>query len=125
MRQKARGLACYDKSICQVPHCSEVDTGVPSMRKIFRQPCDKDCKRRINLEEVTIRVCVKSKCEFLSSTLSGCYCKRYVDEARRRHKPPPFQFAKGLRTPSSGDRGFYGHKRLDGKGLCKHTLRDW
>jgi hypothetical protein len=25
--------------------------------------------------------------------------------------------AKGLRTSSGGERGFYGHKRLDGKGF--------
>ena len=109
------GLPCYDKSLCQISHCSEVDRVVPSMHKIFRQPCDKDCKRRVNLEKVPIRVCLKSKCAHFDVEYS--YCKKYIEEERRRHKPPPFQFAKGLRTPSSGNRGFYGHKRLDGKGF--------
>jgi Fe-S-cluster containining protein len=57
----------------------------------------------------------KAKCEFLDSE-SG-FCDKYFEESRKRHKPKPFQFAKGLRTPSSGDRGWYGHKRLDGKGF--------
>ena len=77
--------------------------------------CEKDCKRRINLREVSVAVCVKAKCEFFVS--EGGYCKKYVEENKRRHKPKKYQQPVGLRTPSGGERGFYGHKRLDGKGF--------
>jgi hypothetical protein len=107
-------------------HCSKYDTFVNEERitplgdykferKIYRKPCDEDCKRRIVIGDVPITVCIKAKCEFFKP--QGCYCQKYVDEYRKPHKPKPFQFAKGLRTPSGGDRSWYGHKRLDGKGF--------
>jgi len=43
------------------------------------------------------------------------FCKKYVEENKKRHKPAPFKFFKGLTTPT--DHGFYGKKRLDGKGF--------
>ena len=113
--KKRFGLPCYDKSICQVEHCKEVDEVLVHVRTIYRNPCDKDCERRINLKPISVTLCIKAKCEFFNPM--GCYCQKYVDENKRRHKPKPFQFSKGLRTPSGGDRGFYGHKRLDGKGF--------
>jgi hypothetical protein len=124
--KKRFGLPCYDKSICQVKHCEKCDFVVNEEKisplgnykiepTIYRKPCDEDCKRRIVLGDVPIKVCIKSKCEFFKP--QGCYCQNYVDECKKPHKPKAFQFAKGLRTPSGGDRGFYGHKRLDGKGF--------
>lgn len=83
--------------------------------KIYRKPCDEDCDKRVVLCDTPIRVCIRAKCEFFKS--QGCYCQKFVEENKRRHKPPAFQFPKGLRTPSGGDGGFYGHKRLDGKGF--------
>jgi hypothetical protein len=120
------GLQCYDKSICQVEHCSKYDTIVNEEKisplgdykfepTIYRNPCDEDCKRRVNLDPVSIQVCIKAKCEWLN--VASCYCEKFVEENRRRRKPPAFHFPKGLRTPSGGDRGFYGQKRLDGKGF--------
>lgn len=120
------GLPCYSKEICQVEHCSKYDTIVNEEKitllgdykfepTIYRKPCDEDCPRRLVLGDVSIRVCIRSKCEFFKP--QGCYCQKFVEENKRRHKPPAFQFPKGLRTPSGGDRGFYGQKRLDGKGF--------
>lgn len=32
---------------------------------IYHNPCDEDCKRRLNLTKVSVKVCVKANCEFL------------------------------------------------------------
>jgi hypothetical protein len=119
--KKRFGLPCYDKSTCDVNFCKEVDTIAEGYettatimlrrkprKEIRRQPCNKECKRRVNLNQVPIHICVKAKCEFFSQ--EGCYCKKYVEENKRRHKPPPFKFSKGLTTPT--DQGFFGQKRL-------------
>jgi hypothetical protein len=112
------GLPCLDKSTCQIDRCKEVDRieyalefdfrGQTHRRgTIIRQPCDKDCEKRVNLEPVSVAVCAKAQCEFL--TESG-WCKKYVEEAKsHRSKPPAFQFAKGLRTPSSESRARKSH----------------
>jgi hypothetical protein len=124
--RKRSGLPCYDKSICRVEHCSKYDTIVNEERitpfgdykiecTIHRNPCDEDCKRRVNVDDVSVEVCIKAKCEFFKP--QGCYCQKYVDECKKPHKTPAFNFPTGLRTPSGGGRGFYGHKRLDGKGF--------
>jgi len=39
----------------------------------------------------------------------------FFAELIRRHKPTPFAFSRGITTPT--DHGFYGKKRLDGKGF--------
>jgi hypothetical protein len=88
---------------------------VKSRGTIHRQPCDKDCERRVNLDDVPINICIKAKCEFIR--FSGIYyCQKHVDESKRKGKRTPFQFPKGMHTPSA-DRAFYGNKRLDGKGF--------
>jgi hypothetical protein len=104
--KKRFGLRCYDKSICQVDYCKEVDTIIRepvetlrgySMRgKIIRQPCDKDCPRRINLDKVSVKVCVN--CDFLSIQEGdrllhippAINCLKYIEEARGKHKPTPY-----------------------------------
>jgi hypothetical protein len=56
------------------------------------------------------KILSKITCEHLRAEIATCLIK-YVDENKRRHNPKPFQFSKGLCTPSGGDRGFYGHKK--------------
>lgn len=109
--KKRFGLPCYSKDICQVEHCKFVDTVVGYT--ITRQPCDKDCERRIVNGYVSIAVCIKAKCDFLTE---GCYCEKFVEENKVKHKPTVMQFPTGLRTPSGEVRGWYGHKKLDGSG---------
>ncbi len=115
VERKIIPFPCYTKEICQVPHCSKADRihrdygKLRAKPMIIRQPCDKDCVRRIVFEKVPITVCIKAKCKYLN--IQSGYCEKYVEEAKSpRSKPPPFQFAKGLRTPSGGDRGWYGQK---------------
>ena len=94
--RKRFGSPCYDKGTCSVNFCKEADflaegyetTATIMLRRnprkeIYRQPCDKDCKRRINLDAVSVKVCIKAKCEFFSP--EGFYCKKYVEENKRRH----------------------------------------
>lgn len=103
------GLPCYDKSICQVEHCSKYDTIVKEEkmtplgeekigRTLYRKPCDEDCKRRLNLDKVSVKVCVKAKCLFLKVQAGdrllhippAVNCLKYIEESRGKHKPTPF-----------------------------------
>lgn len=125
--KKRFSLPCYDKSICQREgFCKEVDKivrehvytpmGVVKSRStIHRQPCDKDCERRINLDDVPIKVCIKAKCEFLQDS----YCQKYVQESLVKRPRTAMVFPKGISTATGEVRGFYGKKRLDGKGFVK------
>ena len=102
------GLPCYDKSICEVSRCSKYDTVVKEMEDtlrgykpkftIYRNPCDEDCKRRLNLAKVSVKVCVKADCEFLKVQEGdrllhippAINCLKYIEESRSKHKPTPF-----------------------------------
>jgi hypothetical protein len=104
------GLPCYDKKTCSVDYCSKKDTityqetyapsGIGIRKVIRRKPCDEDCKRRVNLDNVSVKVCVKANCEFfivqqgdkLLHIPNSLTCVKYIEEARgRRGKPLPFQ----------------------------------
>lgn len=104
--KKRWNLPCYDKSICQVDHCSKYDTIVKEEmmtplgeekvgRKLYRNPCDEDCKRRLNLDKVSVKVCVKANCEHLKVQEGdrllhippAINCLKYIEESRGKHKP--------------------------------------
>ena len=75
----------------------------PKRRKGF--PCEKEEGVRI-----PINFCLDSDCEFLD--LEHGFCDKYVEQARVRHKAPPHRINETLRTPSSGNRGWYGKKNI-------------
>jgi hypothetical protein len=64
-------------------------------KTIYRNPCDEDCKRRLNLDKVSVKVCVKTDCEHLKvqagdrllHTPPALTCLKYIEEARGKHKP--------------------------------------
>jgi hypothetical protein len=71
--------------------------GYKTISKIVRQPCDKDCPRRINLDKVCVEVC--ANCDFLNvqegnrllHVPPAINCLKYIEESRRRRvKPLPF-----------------------------------
>jgi hypothetical protein len=57
---------------------------------IFRQLCNKDCEKRINLDrEVSVRVCINAECEYFKPNPYPS-CTKYLNEGRHKHKPTKF-----------------------------------
>lgn len=110
--KKRYGLPCYDKSICQrESFCKESDRIVH--HTLYRNPCDLDCKMRVNLEDVRVIICLKAKCEFLQDS----YCQKYVQESLVKRPRKAGTFPKGISTATGEVRGWYGKKGLTGKAL--------
>jgi hypothetical protein len=127
--KKRFGLPCYDKSICQreafCPHSDRIvrserteleDILGRSGRKVIeRQQCDRDCKSRVNLEDVLIKVC--RECQFLNVT-AGIHlykvppraeCFRFILEAMRGAERLPYGRETRIFRRGGGSNWYGGH----------------
>jgi hypothetical protein len=109
--KKRWNLPCYDKSTCAVDYCSKYDTikhepiyapsskGMETRKIIYRSECDEDCKRRLNLAKVSVKVCVKANCEYLKVQEGdrllhippAINCLKYIEESRGKRKPTRYR----------------------------------
>lgn len=110
-------LPCYDKSICQIEHCSKYDTVEYVSKMIIRQPCDEDCPKRINIDPVRIRVC--KHCSYIKVQAGipihhippAINCMKYIEESKNVGKRMPYgRETRIFRRGGIGDNWYGGHK---------------